>query len=263
VRVPRPFEAETASPPPAGEVHVWCTWLDGLEDASLFASYAELMTAGERARNARYMFERSRREHLVGRALVRTTLSRYADVDPRAWVFREGERGRPEIDGPAGAPPLRFNLSHTTGLVALAVATGRDVGVDVEDAARDRTTVEIADRFFSPREVADLRALPAEAQRDRFFTYWTLKEAYIKARGLGLAIPLHHFSFLLSPSAPVGIAFAPELDDDPASWQFERMRPSPRHHLAVAVRRRAERDLRVVVRDVVPLGGDAPAPPSP
>ena len=226
------------------------TWLDGLDDAALLASYGELMTPEERARNARYMFERSRREHLVGRALVRTTLSRYADVAPGAWRFREGERGRPEIDGPEGALGLRFNLSHTTGLVAVAVARGLDVGVDVEDGARQRTTVEIADRFFSQREVADLRALPAAEQRDRFFTYWTLKEAYIKAVGLGLAIPLDHFSFLLEPGAPVGVEFAPERDDDPADWQFDRARPSERHHLAVAVRRGRARDLAIVVRDV-------------
>ncbi len=235
------------------EVHVHCTWLDGLDDPALLASYAELMTPEERARNARYLFERSRREHLVGRALVRTTLSRYADVAPGAWRFREGERGRPEIEGPAGAPPLRFNLSHTTGLVAVAVAFDRDVGVDVEDAARQRTTAEIADRFFSPREVADLRALPAADQRDRFFTYWTLKEAYIKAVGLGLAIPLDHFTFLLEPPGPLAIAFAPERDDDPSAWQFERWRPSARHHLAMAVRRGAGPDLRVIVRDVVPF----------
>lgn len=246
---------EPASPSvlPPDEVHVFCTWLDGLDEPALLAAYGELMTPEERARNARYMFERSRREHLVGRALVRTTLSRYADVAPSAWRFVEGERGRPEIEGPAGAPPLRFNLSHTTGLVAVAVTTALDVGVDVEDAARQRTTVEIADRFFSPREVEALRALPAAEQRERFFTYWTLKEAYIKAVGLGLAIPLHHFSFLLAPEEPVRIAFAPELDDDATGWQFARSRPSSRHHLAVAVRRGARPDLRLVVRDVVPL----------
>jgi 4'-phosphopantetheinyl transferase len=238
---------------PHDEVHVYRVWLDTLDDAALFAAYRALTTDEERARNDRYMFDRTKREHLVGRALVRTTLSRYAPVDPGAWRFREGERGRPEIDAPAGFARLRFNLSHTTGLVALAVALDRDVGVDVEDAARQRTTVEIADRFFSPREVADLHALPAAAQRDRFFTYWTLKEAYIKAVGLGLAIPLDHFSFLLEPGAPVGIAFAPERDDDPADWQFATDRPSDRHHLAVAVRRGRGVDVRVDYRDVVPL----------
>lgn len=235
------------------EVHVYCTWLDGLTDPGLLARYAALMTAEERARNARYLFERSRLEHLVGRALVRTTLSRYADVAPEAWRFREGERGRPEIDAPAGAPPLRFNLSHTSGLVAVAVTLERDVGVDVEDGGRERATLEIADRFFSPREVADLRALPEGDRRDGFFTYWTLKEAYIKAVGLGLAIPLDHFSFLLASGAPVGVAFAPEREDDPAAWQFERARPSDRHHLALAVRRGRAPDLRVVTADVVPL----------
>src|SRR6185295_18612851 len=120
----------------------------------------------------------------------RTTLSHYAAVDPTAWQFARNRRGRPEISGPLGVAPLRFNLSNTAGLIACLVTLGVDVGVDVEDTHRRGETVRIANRFFSASEVAALEALPPERQRQRFFEYWTLKESYIKARGMGLAIPL-------------------------------------------------------------------------
>ena len=93
------------------------------------------------------------------------------------------------------------------------------------------------ERFFSPREVADLRGLPADEQPVVFFDYWTLKESYIKARGLGLALPLRHFSFLRTPGEAPTIAFEPELHDDPASWQFAQFWPTAEHRMAVAVRR--------------------------
>src|SRR4029078_6585429 len=114
-----------------------------------------------------------------------------------------------------------------------------DVGVDVEDRTRKGETVQIADRFFSPVEVAALRALPEERQRERFFDYWTLKEAYIKARGMGLAIPLDQFSFLLEPDMPIRIAFDPRLADDPLAWQFEQFALGGSHQTSAAVRRGA------------------------
>ncbi len=132
------------------------------------------------------------------------------------------------------------------------VAKDLEIGVDVEDTERKSETVGVADRFFSPREVAALHALPEAAQRGRFFDYWTLKEAYIKARGMGLAIPLDQFSFLLDGAPPIRIAFDPRLGDDAATWQFERFTLTARHRTAVAIRRTGA-DLRVVVRATVPL----------
>jgi 4'-phosphopantetheinyl transferase len=139
------------------------------------------MCAEERAQQQRFYFEKGRHEYLVTRALVRTVLSKYVTVDPSTWRFEKNEYGKPAIVYPQGLPPLTFNLSNTTGLIACLVAFGRDVGVDVEDMTRPGETVEIAEQFFSPTEVAALRALPASAQRYRFFEYWTLKEAYIIA----------------------------------------------------------------------------------
>jgi 4'-phosphopantetheinyl transferase len=112
-------------------------------------------------------------------------------------------------------------------------------------------THDIAERFFSAQEVADLRALPEDEQPLVFFDYWTLKESYIKARGLGLALPLGEFTFHRSAGRAPSISFAPELHDDPASWQFAQFWPTRDHRMAVAVRRYGE-DLPINVSAVVP-----------
>jgi 4'-phosphopantetheinyl transferase len=237
---------------PEREVHLWWLLPETIDDPALLDRYEALLSPAERARRDRYMFDRNKREQLLTRALVRATLSRYAPVAPATWTFGANEWGRPEIAIQEHAW-LRFNLSNTRGLIACAVARDLEIGVDVEDTERHGETVGVADRFFSPREVASLRALPDHARRARFFDYWTLKEAYIKARGMGLAIPLDQFSFLLDDAPPVRIAFAPELGDDASTWQFEQLTLTPRHKTAVAIRRGAGDDVKLVVRETVPL----------
>jgi len=254
------------------EVHLWYVLPDRLADDGLLTAYRALLSPDEWARNQRFVFPNGRHEHLVTRALVRTTLSAYQpSVDPRAWRFTANPFGRPEIAGPICRPALRFNVSHTDGVIVCLVAADREIGVDVEDTARDNIGgVEIADHFFSPAEVAALRALPDANQRDRFFEYWTLKESYIKARGLGLQVPLDQFSFHLGPPTgedtdseaaarsretpqPIRISFGPGIDDDPTTWQFALHQLTPRHRLAIAVRRQPdEPDLSIRVRPVVP-----------
>jgi 4'-phosphopantetheinyl transferase len=240
---------------PPGVAHLWYVFSEEIRDPDLLAAYHGLMSPEEAARQARFVFPKGRHEQLVTRALVRTTLSLYAPVDPRAWTFARNEHGCPSIAGPPGAPPLRFNLSHTDGLIACLVALDRDVGVDVEDALRHSSTVDIADRFFSPVEVRALRAAPPERQRARFFDYWTLKEAYIKARGMGLAIPLDQFSFHLEALPAITISFDPRLDDDAEAWQFALYRPSERHVMAAALRRGRDAPIVIELRETVPLRG--------
>ena len=170
---------------------------------------------------------------------------------PADWQFIANVHGRPEIlDRPPGVPDLRFNISHTDGLIACAVTIGREVGVDVEHIGR-HLTHDVAGRFFAPDEVADLRKLPEHDQQRVFFDYWTLKEAYIKARGFGLALPLGDFAFKLNPPGPPAITFEPALEDDPRTWQFLQDWPTPQHRLGLAVRRDGA-DLPVRLRFVTP-----------
>jgi len=234
------------------EVHVWLTRPDAVTDAALLRSYDALISPDERHKQQRYYFQRDRHVCLVTRALLRTTLSRYADRAPEDWVFERNEYGRPRVVPSQRGPELRFNLSHTAGLIACAVTVEREVGVDVENTSRSGQTVAIADRFFSAEEVRALRALPRERQRGRFFDYWTLKESYIKARGMGLALPLSQFGFRIDGRPGIGITFDARLGDDPQSWQFELYRPSDRHVLALGVRKGAGGDLTVRVESTLP-----------
>jgi 4'-phosphopantetheinyl transferase len=232
-------------------VEVWTVQQDAADVQARLRSYESLLTDSERQRAQRFLHEGDRQRLIIGRALARTMLSSFAAVAPRAWSIVIDERGRPELgERPPGAPDLRFNLSHTHGLVACAVSVGREVGVDVEDIDR-QVTYELPERFFSAREVADLRALPRGEQDVVFFDYWTLKESYIKARGLGLALPLGQFTFIRWPGAAPTIEFAPELHDDAASWQFAQFWPTRQHRLAVAVRRTGH-DIPIVVTNMVP-----------
>jgi len=241
------------------DVHVFFFHTSQIAGDPLVRACEALLTDEEKARRARYIFDKNKLEYLATRTLARTTLSRYARVAPEAWRFTPNQYGRPEISGPDGAPRLRFNLSNTVKLVACAVSLDRDVGIDVEDSTRSGETVAIADRFFSDQETKELRALPASRQHRRFFEYWTLKEAYIKARGMGLALPLDGFSFLLGREdrdprdgrgPRVGIAIDPKLEDDAATWEFEQFSPDADHFAAVAVRKRGGAGARVTIRRV-------------
>ncbi|MGE3275439.1 MAG: 4'-phosphopantetheinyl transferase superfamily protein [Vicinamibacterales bacterium] len=237
-------------PAPAHTVHVWLADVPS-PDAPHLAGWLGWLSAEERARFDRFQHAGARTEFLVGRALVRTTLSRYADVPPEAWAFAIGSHGRPDLaTRPPGTPPLVFNLSHTRGLAACAVTVDRELGVDVEFTGRSFTH-DVPGRFFAAEEVRALRALPEAEQHAVFFDYWTLKEAYIKARGLGLAIPLHQFAFTRHAGGGRTLWCAPDLADDGTTWQFWQGSPSPAHRLAVAVRRTGA-DLAVTVRRVIP-----------
>ncbi|MBK9258282.1 MAG: 4'-phosphopantetheinyl transferase superfamily protein [Polyangiaceae bacterium] len=224
---------------PSNVAHLWYVDPDAIEDWYLLAAYHSVMSPDEAQQQARYRFPAGRKEYLVTRALVRSVLSAYAPVLPRDWVFVRNQHGRPEIAGPSGAPRLRFNLSNTRGMIVCLVARDREVGVDVEDIHRRGETVAVADRFFSPFEAAALNRQPPSRQRDRFFDYWTLKEAYIKARGMGLAIPLDHFSYHLENPEAIRISFAPELPDNPDRWQFSLTTLGGRHRIATAIERRS------------------------
>jgi 4'-phosphopantetheinyl transferase len=161
----------------------------------------------------------------------------------------ENEFGRPELESSTSLRP-RFNLSKTSGMVACCVARNHEVGLDIEDLYRQVDVTPLAARFFAPAEKRDLLALPEHARRQRFFEYWTLKEAYVKALGAGLSIPLNQFWFQVNP-APVRLSVQSPSSGDPADWQFEHIRPTEQHLIAVAIRRRGP-DLPLVVRRWAP-----------
>jgi 4'-phosphopantetheinyl transferase len=193
-----------------------------------------LLSPEERAKADRFAFADDRDGFVAAHALLRATLSDFFARPPQDWTFVTGAWGKPRVDATDGSARLCFNLSHTRGHVAVAVALDREVGVDVERIAPARADEEVARQLFAPAEFAafqeELKAERAEA----FFDVWTLKEAYIKAVGLGVALPLKDFAFTRSP---LRISFAPALDDTPSRWLFRRFRPAPDVAMALAARR--------------------------
>ena len=174
------------SPLEPGEVHLWLVDLSRGEPRAF-------LSGEERERAARFHFERDRGRYSVCRSALRELLAGYLDAAPEEIEFRYGEAGKPEL----AQGSLRFNVSHSHDLALIAVAREWELGVDIE---RIRTGVEregIAERFFSPGEAAVLRAMAAEERDEAFFRCWTRKEAYVKARGGGLSIPLDSFDVTL------------------------------------------------------------------
>jgi 4'-phosphopantetheinyl transferase len=230
----------TKSTLPDLHAHLWWIRPDLITDPDQLDRCRAILTDDEQAKIDRFRFSRDQQLCLLARVLLRTALSNYAVVPPKQWRFRINAYGRPEIAAPAS--PLRFNLSHTNGMIVCLVSRAREVGVDVECLERVSRWVDLADRYFAPREAAALRREPPDGRPIRFLEYWTLKEAYLKARGLGLAIPLTDFSFELPVRAvdDVEIRFSPSLDDDTERWQFSLRRIGQDHLVATAIERHGE-----------------------
>lgn len=222
------------------EIHIWLTRPEQIQQTVLLDYYRQIMTPDEQARQQRYKFAKDQHSALITRGFVRTLLSRYYPCAPQDWRFEKGEKDKPEIiDKP---DELRFNLSHTDGLIVCALARKHDVGVDVEDISRNSDVLNIADRYFSEHEVKELFSLPEAEQRSRFFDYWTLKESYIKACGLGLAIPLGDFSFHINAApkdsrinANIRLGFSEKRNDNPDNWQSWLFYLNQQYRMALSI----------------------------
>lgn len=235
-------------------IDVWLAFYNEISDSHLHSEYRRLLTEEERGKEFRFYFPDDQRRYLITRAMVRTILSRYLAVAPADWRFSNNAYGRPEIANISREDcGLCFNISHTRGLIALAVTQHRELGVDVENLVTREVSIEIADRFFASAEVAELATVPLERRQDRFFEYWTFKESYIKARGMGLSIPLGQFSFHYPHERAVHIAIQPELGDDANRWSFWQYRPTAEHLLAVCAERRVDGVPSLTIRRTIPL----------
>jgi 4'-phosphopantetheinyl transferase len=240
------------------QIHLWCAFCNSITDPGLLEQYRKLLDDEERARQARFRFAADRHRYLITRALARTALSRHADVKPELWRFTTNPFGRPVIcNDNALARGISFNLSHTAELIVLGVAHERALGVDAENARS--AGLEIADRYFAPEEVMDLRDLPEARQPERFVQLWTLKESYIKARGMGLSIPLNQFAFRFPRPGRLTLAMQPALGDAPANWHFWQLR-ARLHTLAVCARRLSGEPPQLVLKEVVPLVSERDLP---
>lgn len=233
------------------EAHVFCVFPQGEPFNDGEAERFDALPPEERSRAATFRSLIARRQFLYGRLLVRRCLSAYLGRPAESIELERGEEGKLFV---ADDPGLDFNLTHKPGCIGAGFVRGARIGVDVEAFEPDRANEKIARRFFSPPEVAQLDGLPAETLAWRFYRFWTLKEAYIKARGLGLKIPLMDFGFSFDdPEAleqlgeGIRIAFTGRIEDRPERWQFRTRRIAPDHLLSVALQGDGEPALSIRV----------------
>jgi 4'-phosphopantetheinyl transferase len=212
---------------PAAETHIWRISLD-IAPAALACRW-QVLSEDERQRADRFRFDRDRRRFIAAHSALRHILSGYVGAPPHTLRFDVNGYGKPTLAWPAGR--LEFNLSHA-GKWAVTVVAAHAVGVDIERIREDFATYEIAERFFAPEEVRELLALPADERVKAFFLCWTRKEAYIKARGQGLSIPLDSFAVSLDPDRPR--LLRDDLDAQSSRWHFANL-VAPEGYLATVV----------------------------
>jgi 4'-phosphopantetheinyl transferase len=232
------------APPPTStidrsEVHVWRAALD--RTPSQIQDFHRQLAADERARAAQLYFDIDRDHFIAARGILRDILGRYLNRAPEAVSFHYGSHGKPALAGESGGASIRFNVSHSQGLALYSITRGGEVGVDLEQVRSKLDITEIAERFFSPLEVATLRKLPVVEQHPAFFRCWTRKEAYIKARGVGLSTPLNEFDVSLAPGEPAMLLGVRPNSSELLCWSLQDIDAGTGYAAALATEGRERR----------------------
>jgi len=222
----------------SNEVHVWRASLE--ESQPQVECFRHNLAADEQKRADRFYFQRDRRRFITAHGVLRGILGLYLNVAPNYLSFRYSSYGKPALAWESGGDAIRFNMSHSHGVALYAVTRGREIGIDVEFIRRDLEVEQIAERFFSQSEIAMLRALPPSLQRHAFFLCWTRKEAYIKARGEGLSIPLDQFDVSLIPGKAAGLLNTRPNSDEALGWWLQDLTLDSGYAAALAVEGRGQ-----------------------
>jgi len=219
---------------PENEVHVWRVALE--LDTGELKRIQSTLSSDERVRVARLLFPKDQQRFVAARGFLRTILARYLDREPARIDFRYGPFGKPELAPVCAADGLRFNVSHCEGLALCVITRHHEIGVDIERVRGDFAWEEIAERFFAPREVEALRSVPAALQYQAFFNCWTRKEAFVKARGEGLALGFDQFEVSLVPGDRVRLLRRAGDPEEASRWSIHEVEPASGYVAAVAVR---------------------------
>ena len=216
------------------EVHVWRAQLD--LPASKVQELSGLLTADELERAKRFSFERDQQRFIAARGILRSVLSRYLTICPEQLRFSYNQYGKPFLAPEFSSGLLNFNLAHSGSMALYAITRKLEIGVDVEHTCPDFEYQEIAKQFFSVNEVATLRTIPAERKLEAFYTCWTRKEAYLKAHGQGLSLPLGSFEVAFAPWEPPRLLMTSHEPQARALWSILDLKPAPGYVGALAVR---------------------------
>lgn len=215
--------------------HVWCVRLgrerDLVERACVF------LAPDERVRADGFRFQDLRDDYIVAHGVLRVLLSRLGCAAPGDLRFTYGPYGKPALDGEAGSS-IRFNISESKGLLACAFARDCDIGVDVEYQTPHVDWAAISQRFFSPAEQRELLSLAEPSRAIAFYDGWVRKEAFVKAIGGGLSIPLDTFSVSLAPGRPAALLDVKDTPGEAGAWRLHAFSPAPQFSGAAALRDR-------------------------
>ncbi|HEV2987693.1 MAG TPA: 4'-phosphopantetheinyl transferase superfamily protein [Candidatus Angelobacter sp.] len=215
------------------EVHIWRVNL--VQPDPVIARCRELLPPDEIARAERFYFERDRRRFLVSHAMVRTVLGRYLALEPLEVRFVQGEKGKPDLVPEQNSLGLTFNLSHSGEFALMGVSIQLIMGIDIELIRTDFGGQEIAERFFSQYEVATLLSLPQHQRAEAFFYCWTRKEAYIKAQGEGLSLPLDSFDVTFAPGTEPALLRVADHPNEVARWKLYDIDAGPGYKAALMI----------------------------
>lgn len=229
------------------EIHVWFAQPDHVTNPASLEQYRAILSTQETTRYRRFHFPADSQRYLIAHALLRNTLSKYADLPPTSWTFTQGTHGRPEISNPEVAA-IRFNLTHTKGLVGCVVTLENDCGIDAEALSSRHDLSGIAQRMFSVDESRELQRLKGSVQLDYFFARWTLREAYVKAQGIGISFPTRKLTFTVNKDSSAEVLFHPDIEDQGENWRFELLKPTAEHIAALAIRRNGDIEKKIVTR---------------
>ena len=215
------------------ELHIWTIDCDAARHT--MASADRFLSAAEKDRAGRFRFDLHRDRYVVAHVAMRSILGAYLDRNPHDLTFAVEGNGKPVLVLESDSIPLRFNLSHSHNAALIAVTRDRTVGIDIEHTRTKIDCAEIAARFFAAEEIAKLKKLSRKAQRQAFFACWTRKEAYIKAKGGGLSIPLQDFAVSLAPHEKPALSWHRTEPQETSRWRFENIDILPGYAAAVAV----------------------------
>lgn len=223
-----------------GDVHVWSVSLECKEPE--LHDMQRLLSGDEQARADRLRFSRARMGFIAARGFLRLILARYLEKEPGEIRFAYGSHGKPELAAEGG---LRFNLSHSGNIALYAMTLERGVGIDVEEMRSDLPCLRLAERYFSPREIAELKALPGNLQQEAFYNCWTRKEAYLKACGAGFSQSISAFDVSLIPGSTAALLGHRTCPEEVGRWRLADIPVAPGYRAALAV---AGEDLAISCR---------------
>lgn len=227
------------NPPPvdlmltADDVHIWYASLDA--PISRFQIFLKTLSPDERMRAERFHFDKDRKCFIASRWILRTVLGRYLGVEPKHLQFSYGKNGKPTLVDQIYQRTIRFNLSHSNGVALFAFTLGREIGIDIEKVRDISEMTQIAERFFSMREYGLFSSLPKCKMKEAFFNCWTQKEAFIKAIGDGLALPLDSFEVSFILGKPAKLLNTHGHAKEIVHWFLQAFTPSPGYIGAFAV----------------------------